>query len=303
MGVQTAVGPTPALNEKHDSSGADGKHDNRDSDSKTGEAEEGQQKLLPSPSRVITDQATIPDLRPKTIEQASSTLYQYGCCILQCSLPTSELEEWHRDMIQLPVEQLTERNPIDGSRFTYGGHKALPHWRYKRLEMDPMLLALCNRVLRPGWAYGKHTGDVVVKRSFSSQELHSDWPNYDTDSREFGYALVVSLAVHDIETDQAAIRIMPWCNPGYDRLPYQNSSSGRLCGFQIPMTQGEMLVRDCRMAHSGMPNYTGHDRVLPGIQINTMEFFASWEGPCWSDPSLISSSYTAGGETPGPWEL
>ena len=57
--------------------------------------------------------------------------------------------------------------------------------------------------------------------------------------------------------------------------PYQNEEDGKLCGLQVPLAKGEMLIRDCRMAHSGMPNETSNDRVLPGIQINTAEWLAS----------------------------
>ena len=242
------------------------------------EAEEGWAPLPSLPRWTSDRQDPIPDLRPTTLKQAASSLYQYGCCVLPCSIAHHELEEWHRELGQIPHEQLKERNPYDGSRFTFGGHKALPHWRYHQLERDPWLLALCNRVLRPGWQCGKHTGDVVARRSSSSQPLHSDWSLYDTDSLKLGYALVVSLAVHDIDIDQAALRIMPWCYPGYSRLPYQNSDSTGLLGLQVALARGEMLVRDCRMAHSGMPNFTEQDRVLPGIHINTWEWFASLNG-------------------------
>ena len=90
-----------------------------------------------------------------------------------------------------------------------------------------------------------------------------------------GYGLVVSLALHDTPAEQAALRIVPWCTPNYNMQPYQNEEVGKLCGFQVPLAKGEMLIRDCRMAHSGIPNETNNDRVLPGIQINTAEWLAS----------------------------
>ena len=95
---------------------------------------------------------------------------------------------------------------------------------------------------------------------------------------KWGYGLVASFTLHDTPAEQAALRIVPWCTANYDMEPYQNEEDGKLCGFQVPLVQGEMLIRDCRMAHSGMPNETNNDRVLPGIQILTAEFFASDDG-------------------------
>ena len=123
--------------------------------------------------------------------------------------------------------------------------------------------------------FGKRSGDLVTSNSSSAQRLHSDWREYPTHSRALGYALVVTLALHDVPAEQAALRIVPWCTANYDMEPYQNEEDGKLCGFQVPLAKGEMLIRDCRMAHSGMPNETNNDRVLPGIQINSAEWLAS----------------------------
>ena len=103
---------------------------------------------------------------------------------------------------------------------------------------------------------------------------------------ELEYALVVSLALHDIPAEQAALRIVPWCTRGYNSEPYLNEEDGKLCGFQVPLFKGEILIRDCRMAHSGMPNFKCRDRVLPAIQILS----ATWLAMTYSEREKYSSS-------------
>ena len=116
---------------------------------------------------------------------------------------------------------------------------------------------------------------MVTSNSPSSQPLHSDWSEYPTNSRALGYALVVSLALHDVPAEHGALRIVPWCTASYDIEPYQNEKDNKLCGFQLELFKGELLIRDCRVAHSGMPNNSNNDRVLPAIQINSAEWLAS----------------------------
>ena len=199
-------------------------------------------------------------------------LYQMGCCVLPSSLRPIVLEWWRHEMERIPITQLYEREPYDHGHFTYGGYDHLPNGCYAQLERDPTLVSFCNRVLRPGWAFGKRSGDLVTRGCNSAQRLHSDWPQYPTESRRLGYALLVYIALHDVPAEQAAVRVVPWCTEHYHDNPYRDEEGGRLKGLQVPLRQGEMFVRDCRMAHAGMPNRTDADRVLPGIQILSPEW-------------------------------
>ena len=229
---------------------------------------------LPSPNRMAPRMSEL-NLRPSNVKHADSILYQYGCCVLKSSLEPEFLDAWLQKMKQIPITSLYEGERYDQTHFTYGGCELLPHEYYVRLEEDNALLELCHEVLSPGWRFGKRSGDLVTRNSLSSQLLHSDWTKYPTNVMSLGYGLVVSLALHDMPSEQAALRIVPWCTANYDMEPYQNEEDGKLCGLQVPLAKGEMLIRDCRMAHSGMPNETNNDRVLPGIQINTAEWLAS----------------------------
>ena len=194
---------------------------------------------LPSPNRIATRLGmSEPSLRPSNVKHAASILYQYGCCVLKSSLEPEFLEEWLQKMKQIPITTLCEREPYDNTHFSYGGSDCLPNEYYERLEEDNALRELCHEVLSRGWRFGNRGGDVVTSNSPSSQPLHSDWSEYPTNSRALGYALVVSLALHDVPAEHAALRIVPWCTANYDIEPYQNEKDNKLCGFQLELFKG-----------------------------------------------------------------
>ena len=247
-------------------------------DSRNSQEETGRERLrsLPSPCRLtVQGESAVLNLRPGNVTQAADMIYSYGCCIVKSSLSAESLTQWLQEMQRIPVSRLEERNPFDASRFSYGRCGMLPDERYAELEEDVALNEICCKVLSPGWVFGKRGGDLVTRNSCSAQNLHSDWGRYPTYSRALGYALVASLALHDIPAEQAALRIMPWCMDGYGSEPYIDEEKGKRCGFQVPLARGEIIIRDCRMAHAGMPNTTNRDRVLPGIHINSAEWLAS----------------------------
>ena len=77
------------------------------------------------------------------------------------------------------------------------------------------------------------------------------------------------IALCDVPAEHAALRVVPWSVPGWQRLPYPDKEEqGMLCGCSLPLQKGDVLLRDCRMAHAGMPNESSIDRVLPGSPLN-----------------------------------
>ena len=184
-------------------------------------------------------------------------LYQMGCCVLPSSLRPIVLEWWRHEMERIPITQLYEREPYDHGHFTYGGYDHLPAGCYAQLERDPTLVSFCNRVLRPGWAFGKRSGDLVTRGCNSAQRLHSDWPQYPTESRRLGYALVVYIALHDVPAEQAAVRVVPWCTEHYHDLseagidPAWTFNHGKSTGYYTAFftaaesTMEEVIVTNC----------------------------------------------------------
>ena len=150
------------------------------------------------------------------------------------------------------------------------GHPLLD---YKMYEEIFTCGDLCDALdlLAPNWTIGTRGGDKVKAGSQSHQLLHSDWPEYSTRSMKKGFALAVSLAVHDVPSHRAAIRVVPWSAPGWTELDddgtYADCIGGMRQGFYAEMLAGDILIRDVRAAHAGSANHASQDRVLPGVQI------------------------------------
>ena len=215
------------------------------------------------------------DLRARSTSHAHELLHTHGCCILPSGISVDLLDDWATKMREIDVSCLVERPPFDKTHFSYEGCDTLPIPEYKHLETCEALNSVLNGVLSPGWKFSRRGGDVVLAGSPSRQSLHSDWEQYQTNSMIYGFALYVSIAVHDICLDQAAIRVAPWSLEDYKTLPYPDAAGDSLAGFQLSLCKGDAFIRDVRMAHAGMPNGTTEDRVLPGTQVWSAEYLAS----------------------------
>ena len=101
---------------------------------------------------------------------------------------------------------------------------------------------------------------------------------------EFGLSIVVSLALHDIPADHAAIRGVPWSCWGYKVPPYADlDEHGDLAGIRLVLLRGEFLIRDCRAAHAGAPNDHQVDGDLPSTQLLSTKWSAAGG---WSDEDI-----------------
>jgi len=202
------------------------------------------------------------------VKYAARCLDDHGLVVFKSQLSHSDLDEWLEAMHNVNQAGLSEREPFDNTHFSYNGCPDLPLEKYMELILDPNFRRVVNALLTPGWTVRPSMGgDVVRAGSTSHQLLHSDWPDYKTNSMRWGYALVCSIALEDIPEDFAAIRFNPWSTP--KATWYENRDSNwELRGSSVSLKKGDILLRDCRCPHSGMPNKHDRDRVLPGSPWN-----------------------------------
>ena len=199
------------------------------------------------------------------IANAAKTLDDHGFVVFPSTLGQEAVEDFLAAMQAVDGNGLSERDPLDGTHYSYNTCSDLPIEFYRLFQSDGNLCTVVSSLLSKGWKFGSMGGDVVLANSPSAQELHSDWGKYATSCMKYSYALVASIALHDIDVDMAAIRFVPWSCEGYKNLPYlDKDEAGNRIGYCMPMRAGDILLRDCRCAHSGMPNSHGRDRVLPG---------------------------------------
>jgi len=203
------------------------------------------------------------------VEQAAKILDTHGFCVFPSRLTNDCLDVWLLAMGKVDRNGCSERDPFDGTHFSFGSCEDLPMHCFQALMDDMNLRDVVDSLLSPGWYFCSCGGDVVTSFSPSAQVLHSDWAEYPTCSMKYGYALVASIALCDVPPEFAALRVVPWSCDAFKRLPYPDADSlGNLHGNPLPLQKGHILLRDCRAAHSGMPNACDRDRILPGSPLN-----------------------------------
>ena len=196
---------------------------------------------------------------------------KHGFAILPSGFSSQYLKEFCQHLSHLDLqERHHERSPYDKTHFSFNGHPQLDKEMYGQIFACEELCEALH-MLTPHWWIGTHGGDKVTGGSKSHQLLHSDWPQYSTTSMDHGFALAVSLAVHDVDENRAAIRAVPWSNPGWADVDhhgcYADCFEGERAGFYLKLKKGDLLIRDVRAAHAGSENQDYRDRVLPGVTI------------------------------------
>ena len=110
--------------------------------------------------------------------------------------------------------------------------------------------------------------DVALPHCDSVQNLHSDWSAYPTNSMLGGYALCVGVACQDITEQNGAPRYYTW--DVMSTTPYVEESDWSEAP-RMTLRKGDVVFRDCRMAHGGCPNVTDGARYFVQMQTRTQQ--------------------------------
>ena len=191
------------------------------------------------PSLLVAPPAVAPvldisSLYVSDISDAAFVLDTHGCCVFRSCLEDDFLLAWRLAMGKVDRKGCSEREPFDGTHFSFNSCRDLPTHHYQRLIEDQNLRHVVNTLLTPGWCVNRCGGDVVTGGSTSAQPLHSDWDKYPTSSMKWSYALVASIALCDVPAEHAALRVVPWSVPGWQRLPYPDKEEqGSNCPIRL----------------------------------------------------------------------
>ena len=82
-----------------------------------------------------------------------------------------------------------------------------------------------------------------------------------------GEWIAMSVAVHDIDEKQAPIRMVTrWqmMEFEFNKPPSNDDAPKEWMRQNVPMQNGQVLLRDPRVWHAGTENYSDRDRFLPG---------------------------------------
>ena len=223
------------------------------------------------------------------VDEACAAFNLHGFCIIQSGLSDHVLDAWD-NYLQLRVPELETGSPSAHAfrapnRFSLNvlGYSLADNPYYSEFRsigtLHDIIASIYNCKQNPlnDWMEGSYFvkgngGDVCKAGEPCFQHLHSDWAQYPLCDTMYGIPLVASIALSDINENFAPIRIVSKQQVIDSPLPVDDQGSIWGQEYFACLRKGDILLRDCRIPHSGTPNGTGSNRCLPGIQILSPEW-------------------------------
>ena len=145
---------------------------------------------------------------------------------------------------------------------------------FKDVLLNEEVIKVSSALLGPGVKNAYYQGNTAMPRSTERQPVHCDvgqlWRPPDPPGPVFG--LVVNVPVVDVSPENGGTEIWPGShqnqavihNSGDIKVPLKALEAQRLekPPFQLSMRAGDVLIRDIRLWHAGMPNWTGEPRPM-----------------------------------------
>lgn len=128
-------------------------------------------------------------------------------------------------------------------------------------------------------------GELVCAQNRQFQELHSDIAFGDGESyvsETTAPHMVANFLLEDQAADFGATRLLPGTfmrRENYDLDDWETQDPW----WQLaPLPRGAVILRDSRCLHSGAPNYTDRDRILPNVEFLHRDYAAQTKSlePC-----------------------
>ena len=227
--------------------------------------------------------------RCSNIAEAHAAFDQHGFCIIASGMSDQTLSSWDGFMQQC-VHQL-EAAPPDWQGYRGSGRHSfnvmsdsLANNHYYNcfrslIDLHDLLARIhnCSPNATNEWKKGSYYvksngGDVCKAEEHKYQKLHSDWEEYPLHDCHYGIPLVASIALCNIPKSFAPIRIVSKDRFVVQTLPCDDQGSIWGHEYFACLEKGDILLRDCRVPHSGTPNTTLRNRCLPGIVILSPEW-------------------------------
>ncbi len=224
------------------------------------------------------------------VQEAWETFERTGACILDLQIPELVLDnlyEWCVANAQWweqsgSREDGTTDPALTKRRFSINSWRHLSDVTWLQLashlfdEKCPLVALLDLLMGRRMWLSCVFGGDVVRAHTPTRQAVHGDGTTMRpqgrswSDQLDWSPWLALSVAVHDIGPGQAPILFV-----GRENMFACESATPPAWGTEptawhdkvVPLSKGQVLLRDVRVWHAGTPNLTESDRFLPAMQI------------------------------------
>ncbi len=237
---------------------------------------------------VSKDELAVGRLAPERLHEAVQAVREDGFVILQDLIDPGIMKTLAQKMIE-DVDKILARKDAPFN-FNKGNLQQDPPpiapYLYREVLVNDIVISITKAILGNGLKNAFYSGNTALPRSSSRQPPHADmgqlWP--DLPQATPAYALVVNVLPVDVSPQNGSTEIWPGTHLdtsvaiqdgdikiSAERLDAQREESPP---FQYTAPAGSVVIRDMRLWHAGMPNYT--DQPRPMI---AMIHYVSW----WSE--------------------
>jgi ectoine hydroxylase-related dioxygenase (phytanoyl-CoA dioxygenase family) len=230
-------------------------------------------------------------MRPEHVEAAVAAIRSDGFVVLNDVVDPDHLAVLRERMLADVPEILSHEEPPFnlGRGNIQQDPPPFPPYLFRDVLLNDMVIAVTQGVLGPGLKNSFYSGNTSLPGDYT-QDVHLDtahlWPDMETASPAF--ALVINVPVVDTTPENGSIQL--WLGTHLDtsvsvqrknnRVPVELVAARReeVPPLQPALRCGSVLIRDMRLWHNGMPNWT--DSARPMI---AMIHWISW----WNDRNPI----------------
>lgn len=248
---------------------------------------------------ITLDEREAGRLSPERLAQAVRAVRDDGYVILNDLIDPAVLAPI-RDRMLEDVARILARKDVPFN-FNRGNIQQdpppFPPYLSRQVLCNEIVIAITKSILGKGLRNGMYSGNTALPRAGGRQPVHADmgqlWP--DLEIAHPAYALVVNVLPVDVSPENGSTEIWPGTHKdvsvvmqeGDIKVTEEQLEARRKVspGFQYSARAGSVVIRDIRMWHAGMPNYT--DQPRPMI---AMIHYVRW----WSE--LAPLEFAAGSE-------
>lgn len=214
-------------------------------------------------------------MSPGKLTAATGALRDDGFVILKDIVAQAHLETLREKMLA-DLETILARSDAPFN-FNTGNVQQdpppFPPYLYRDILLNDLVIAVTKSVLGPGLKNSFYSGNTTLP-SDTRQPVHPDvgqlWPNLAHSTPAFG--LVINVPVVDVTPENGSTEIWPGTHSdttysiqnGSARITEEALSPYRtqFSPIQPTLSLGSVLIRDIRLWHAGMPNYTQIPRPM-----------------------------------------
>jgi ectoine hydroxylase-related dioxygenase (phytanoyl-CoA dioxygenase family) len=167
------------------------------------------------------------------------------------------------------IAEIQRRAGSDGLEH-FGGHvsHAMPPFNehiHSGIVTNPLVIQLTCRILGAGLHLHFYNCNTVMPGS-EEQYLHRDAPHLGPDPIHPIISVIVNVPTADVDESNGAIEVWPGTHrfPGSTRVGAQAEARQRAVvpPVRVPTRKGDVLLRDPRLWHRGMPNPSAEPRHM-----------------------------------------